>query len=347
MVSTTAPQDNLELKLNRLPTLGGDLKASLSSPEPNVQVRLGDSGPIALTDSTGTATFPGVANGSYQLNYSKDGFEPGTQAVTVNGDTSVALPLTVASDVGQTQAPAVDPSPALQGEDSVVVPPDPESVPSNTAFQGYFTSVHAAAYIGDVFLDEMQVIQWALQSNTVPIYGYASRDADAFAQGKCLIQGQLVLNYVVDDYLMVVLDEYNKKSSGSVIPDPSKQKAVEYASLMAKKQALQSQSASPGQQQLISQAQNRMNTIIQGSSPDELTQIKQEIKNRSGATPNSKRNACYDSTVFDIRIEIGEGAAKTTRWLRGCKLTANEQIVNSATGESILDSYSFICRQAH
>jgi hypothetical protein len=193
-------------------------------------------------------------------------------------------------------------------------------------------------------LDELQVIQWALQSNTVPIYGYASRDPDAFAQGKALVQGQLSLNYVVDDYMLVVLNEYNKtKAAGSTsTTDPTVQ---EYASLLAKKKTLVAQgSSTPGQAQALADTQNRLSDILSNVTPSQVSKIKTATPS---ASPTAILNAVYDKTVFDIRIDIGEGAGKTTRWIKSCKLISSEQIINSLSGDIQSEAYSFIARAAH
>ena len=59
---------------------------------------------------------------------------------------------------------------------------DPEAIDlSNTAYAGYYTSAQTRMYIGDVFIDELNSIEWGLNHNVVPLYGYCSRDADAYA----------------------------------------------------------------------------------------------------------------------------------------------------------------------
>lgn len=54
----------------------------------------------------------------------------------------------------------------------------------------------------DIFIDEFNHIQWELQANLIPKFGYCSFKFDDVAQGKSLVQGQLAINFVSPGYLI-------------------------------------------------------------------------------------------------------------------------------------------------
>ncbi len=60
-------------------------------------------------------------------------------------------------------------------------------------------------FINSIFIDEFQTIQWDLSYNLIPKFGYCSSKFDDVANGKSLVQGQLVLNFVSPGYLIGAL----------------------------------------------------------------------------------------------------------------------------------------------
>jgi len=68
----------------------------------------------------------------------------------------------------------------------------------------------AQLYIGNLFIDELNSLQFTYQGNRFPMFGYCSRSADAFGTGRLLVQGQLAINFVTEGYLYTVLKEFSK-----------------------------------------------------------------------------------------------------------------------------------------
>jgi hypothetical protein len=84
-------------------------------------------------------------------------------------------------------------------------PVDPEYIPSDYGFQRYYTRAQCRMFINSIFIDEFQTIQWDLSYNLIPKFGYCSSKFDDVANGKSLVQGQLVLNFVSPGYLLGAL----------------------------------------------------------------------------------------------------------------------------------------------
>jgi hypothetical protein len=65
----------------------------------------------------------------------------------------------------------------------------------------YFCGANVLIRIGDMPLLEATGLSLSIQESKRPIYGYSSRHFDAVASGQVLVQGQLIINYVHQDYL--------------------------------------------------------------------------------------------------------------------------------------------------
>lgn len=276
-------------------------------------------------------TFPaGSTQGTIELTAPDAGLaQPTVTAVTQDPNTSTILPTPY-------QAPS------------------PEFIAPNIVQGKYFTMTQARLYIGTLFIDELNSVQFTLQDNQIPIYGYASRDFDALAQGKALVQGQLTINFISEGYLYTALNAYAENVG-------------------------QPPAAVGGTAKVAAQQQARMNTLVTGLNSSSLidntaaiTTAKQEVLNLA-ATSNGKTllnnaktlniqnndveqnnllglaggdypNAVYQNIPFDIVINF-QGAGRTvTRRLESCSLISNETVMDH-NGSPILDSYGFIARR--
>lgn len=89
----------------------------------------------------------------------------------------------------------------------------------------YFSGANVLIRIGDMPLLEATGIAFALQESKRPIYSYHSRHFDAVASGQVLVQGQLIINYVHQDYLykaiQLGLNIINSSSASPQIKTPN------------------------------------------------------------------------------------------------------------------------------
>jgi len=168
---------------------------------------------VSLSDGSATSNIS-LANGSYTVNASASGYNSVSQSIQVNGqDGPYTITLSQPSNPTSVQtgnSNGTSNTPGSVGGNNLsstttTTPNNSEYIYPNTDYDKYFTITGARIYIGDLFIDELNSIQFALQDNAVPIYGYASRYYDALAQGRSLVQGQLALNFVSEGYLYTVL----------------------------------------------------------------------------------------------------------------------------------------------
>lgn len=86
----------------------------------------------------------------------------------------------------------------------------------------YFSAVEARIYFGDVYVDEIQYIDFSVAQNTIPIMGYNSYVTDVFAQGSRIIQGSFRINFTKASYLYEVINNLSNVSSGATLSKISK-----------------------------------------------------------------------------------------------------------------------------
>lgn len=72
----------------------------------------------------------------------------------------------------------------------------------------YFSGSQVSVYIGDVWVDEVVMLDYTVSENRAPIYGYASRRFDAVTNGNILVQGSFAINFKESGYLYVILQRY-------------------------------------------------------------------------------------------------------------------------------------------
>ena len=291
--------------------------------------------------TSGVSQLAKVLPGSYTLAVNDPNYEPKSQPVEVSADKrSFVVSLVRKMPDGQQNSP-VGPTIDTSGissnpEDLIIADAVAEETYDNSAYLQYFTSTQARLYIGDLFIDQMATIQWGMQQNNVPIFGYCSEFMDAIGRGRSVVQGQLVLNYVHQGYLYAALKNYEKKSgAGST--------ASTVATTLTKLlRAAASPNATPDQK---AQVAARTTQVLQSTDPDTVKQAQQMLRQPPGADPY-KANPIYRHSIFDMRLEIGDGNSRSVRMLEKCKLGVNEVLVHAQSGEPLVESYTFTARRA-
>jgi hypothetical protein len=91
-------------------------------------------------------------------------------------------------------------------------PQDPTRTPTRTTVydQEYFSSSQTNLYIGDVLIDELVGLQFAISQRKRPIYGYASQLFDALAKATVIVEGSFEINFKESGYLFTVLNRFNR-----------------------------------------------------------------------------------------------------------------------------------------
>jgi len=291
----------------------------------------------------GKVFWTNVTDGDRSLRWDPSGiggnYQAGSKTVTVSASaTSFEMQLvqTGDKDAAAVQNPATTPADQevkqqLGSLGSMQLPAvDPEALNlSKTAYQGYYTSAQVKMYIGDLFIDEMVSVEWGVQENSVPLFGYCSRLADAYAEGRSLIQGQILINYTAPWYLGITLQNHKDKA-----PDVGKQDDDPEIEPLA---AL----------------------ILQGKpidnagdfTPDQWAKVYARVDQLKSAGVSfsisgaDSSPAVYKRVKFNIVLEFGDPARKNRRMLRDCKLISCNQVVDQS-GNNVFESYGFIARDA-
>jgi hypothetical protein len=309
--------------------------------------------PVNVSYTPGGITVPNLTVGTQTITANITGYQPVNTVITTpfQTQTTIELAATVDSGMAIVKSPqSISPiTTTVNTLPTLTSPTNPEFVPPNVNQGSYFTMTQARLYIGRIFIDELNGIQFTLQNNKIPIYGYASRDFDAIAQGKSLVQGQFTINFISEGYLYVTLQDYiNSGSNGTSTPTVSDGNQSQLNSLITKLQ-------NPDPQwtpEMVANAAGSINNLIANMGNDALTSAKTAMKNAQNANSNNVLglaggdypNAVYQNIGFDIILTFSGAGRTVTRRIENCRLISNESIMDHS-GTPILDSYGFIGRR--
>lgn len=302
------------------------------------------SGGISVSLTPGPQTITGTITGFQPINVTVDSSQSntGTVQLVATSDSGNAIPQ-------NSTPPATTPSsmavlPQLTPEQS------PEFVAPNTTQGTYLTMTQARVYIGGLFIDELNSLQFALQDNKIPVYGYASRFYDALGQGKSLVQGQFTINFISEGYMHLVLQQYQQMQIQGDIPvDKNKQQAQANLTDLVNKLQNPDPAWTPA---MIAAAKAQIQSYAASLGPDSVTAAKagisanqrQQISNTLQLPGGDYPNAVYEDVPFDIVIQYTGAGRTITRRLEQCVLISNESIMDHS-GTPILDSYGFVARR--
>lgn len=76
--------------------------------------------------------------------------------------------------------------------------------------KSYFSGANARVYFGDIWVEEMVSIQFGIDENVAPIYGFNSYMFDKVARGTRMVSGAFIINHTETDYINIILERlYN------------------------------------------------------------------------------------------------------------------------------------------
>lgn len=224
----------------------------------------------------------------------------------------------------------------------------------------YFTGADIRIYFGDIWIDEITSLQFTLQEQVAPIFGYASYTWDKVARGNRHVQGTFAINFKESFYLHSVMERLNSKlngaSSGTPIFDTNQWKeGVEIEQLVASSAGTQFDSiADEFEKSLWGEGANdSINRETAARSKNTYFSPEHRGKNADDGTPT------YDETIsrkqlaesgFNIIIAYGPmneiggmSASETVHSLIGVQLTGVSTIIGG-DGSPIQEQYSFIAK---
>lgn len=193
----------------------------------------------------------------------------------------------------------------------------------------YFCGANVLIRVGDMPILEATGLSFNIQESKRPIYGYSSRFFDAVAAGQVIVQGQLLVNYVHQDYLYHAINaglKINPAVDAPMIPVP----AVDIEDYMS----------SLGD-----------NPELDGAFINALRQQfwnNEKLDNSSSILENS-RNPHDNLSGINLRVTFGEqdlsesNTGKTGILISNVYFLGRSNVI-SISEEVIVESYSFIAR---
>lgn len=70
----------------------------------------------------------------------------------------------------------------------------------------YFSGANVHVYFGGVWVDQLAAIEFQLQEQVAPIYGFHSYTYDRISRGNRIVQGSFTLTFTENGYLQTILD---------------------------------------------------------------------------------------------------------------------------------------------
>lgn len=185
----------------------------------------------------------------------------------------------------------------------------------------YYSGGQAEIYFSNIFIDEINSLQFQTVTNRSPIYGYASQLFDTIAKGNLIVHGSFALNFIQAGYLNIVAQHISDRET-------------KYSYTRTGLQDIDTSTEFRTQQAI---------NAIRGLGNQEFKQLAEGLgKENNNSLPITR----FDRIdPFDIYAVFGdhrdEDANHTVRHIKHVYLTGNSQRVE-ANGQPIMDVYEFI-----
>lgn len=209
----------------------------------------------------------------------------------------------------------------------------------------YFSGCSVNLFFGDRFVDEIVALEFQMQEQILPIYGYASYTYDAICHGQRLVTGTFKINFVESGYLLNVLnnlakDKQDKNQTLSAAGDIKGLTSQQFISLY-KKEGFNTLSAFSSDYE----------KAIWGDKDDKLD--RSYLKDGTKPYFNAKNEA--NDIAFDILVSYSPGlaiptvtdqntnAAFTIESLNDVHIYSHNKIIDPS-GQPIQEVYQFMAK---
>jgi len=217
----------------------------------------------------------------------------------------------------------------------------------------HFSGANVSLYIGDILIDEITSIQYRMEQQKRPIYGYASHHWDFVAKGTTIVTGNFTINFKEAGYLHIVLDHIVRNSiSKSPIPSSPDYEADKITStspiVKANIETLIQKGVTPETMKDLSD----LSSLPDSQFENIAEKFEDAIWGPGGSTAargpfeeGLRRPDLMDN--FDIFLTFGNlddaSSNHTARRIRQVELVGQSQLVE-VSGEPIQEAYTFIAR---
>jgi hypothetical protein len=92
----------------------------------------------------------------------------------------------------------------------------------------YYSGSQVSIFLGDVWLNDISMIEFQLTQNKTPFYGYKSQNYDVMAKGVQIIDGVFSMAYTHTNYLNMVISKYLETTNPGSGPVVSSTSLIQY-----------------------------------------------------------------------------------------------------------------------
>lgn len=172
--------------------------------------------------------------------------------------------------------------------------------PSRTTVydQEYFSGSQVNLYIGDVLIDEISGLEFAVHQEKGRVHGYNSQLFDAVTQGTVIVTGQFSINFKESGYLYTVLNRWKGINTGKSKPS--------YSPFYSTKNVGGAKSGGRG-----SLVRQNIEEVMQGNaSPEQLVRYYQDLAGFSNLkareSAEARRNNTFNAVTQQGKLETAE-----------------------------------------
>lgn len=225
----------------------------------------------------------------------------------------------------------------------------------------YFAGADIRIYFGDVWIDEVTSLQFTLQEQVAPIFGYASYTWDKVARGSRYIQGSFSINFKESYYLQQVLKSLSSEMSQdknnvlSGFNTDTWKGSVDIETLMNTNKQNFDNIADQFEESLWGAGANKgINSSMTKKNRSQNSYFYPEFRGKNNAAgeptyDSGSQKALLDSG-FNIVISYGPlnetngiNTPETTHSLIGVQLTGVSQVIGG-DGNPVQEQYTFIAK---
>lgn len=80
----------------------------------------------------------------------------------------------------------------------------------------YYSVIDAEIYFGNEYVEDIHDINWVINQNILPLFGYNSYTYDEVARGNRLISGNFTINFTSPNYLFAILEAANSATTSTI-----------------------------------------------------------------------------------------------------------------------------------
>lgn len=92
-----------------------------------------------------------------------------------------------------------------------------EGLISNSAYiKRYYSVIDAEVYFGNEYVEDIHDINWSVQQQVMPLFGFNSYTYDEVARGNRIIVGSFTINFTSPNYLFSILKAADKANTATV-----------------------------------------------------------------------------------------------------------------------------------